>query len=125
MHRLLQTTTNSIKQYLYSSIPIYIVSSLTVDLLRMLRILIGLQISAVLSLRLINSKFSSFSLDSTARADEQSKSGLGWDSHKAIDLIPESLVRTIDGNDTMRRKFEALCRNAQVRVVNCTYDYHI
>jgi len=42
------------------------------------------------------------------------KSGLGWDSHKAIDQIPESLCKTIDGNDSMRRKFEALCRNAQV-----------
>ena len=39
---------------------------------------------------------------------------LGWDSHKAIDSIPETLVRTIDGNDSMRRKFELLCRTAQV-----------
>lgn len=39
---------------------------------------------------------------------------LGWDSHKAIDLIPDTLVRTIDGNDSMRRKFEQLCRTAQV-----------
>jgi len=39
---------------------------------------------------------------------------LGWNSHTAIDSIPETLVRTIDGNDSMRRKFELLCRNAQV-----------
>lgn len=52
---------------------------------------------------------------STSPTEEQKKSGLGWDSHKAIDEIPESLVRTIDGNDSMRRKFEALCRGAQVR----------
>ena len=59
-------------------------------------------------------------LFSTAAAstDEQKKSGLGWDSHSAIDEIPESLVRTIDGNDSMRRKFEALCRTAQVRQLN-------
>lgn len=42
------------------------------------------------------------------------ESGLGWDSHQAIDSIPESLVKTIDGNESMRRKFESLCRNAQV-----------
>lgn len=51
---------------------------------------------------------------SATPTEEQKKSGLGWDSHKAIDEIPESLVRTIDGNDSMRRKFEALCRGAQV-----------
>jgi len=39
---------------------------------------------------------------------------IGWDSHKAIDAIPETLVRTIDGNDSIRRKFEVLCRSAQV-----------
>jgi len=44
---------------------------------------------------------------------EQEKSGLGWDSHKAIDSIPDSLVNEIEGNDSMRRKFEALCRGAQ------------
>ena len=49
--------------------------------------------------------------------DEQSKSGIGWDSHKAIDSIPDSLVRTIDGNDSMRRKFELLCRTAQVKLL--------
>lgn len=51
---------------------------------------------------------------STSPTEEQKKSGLGWDSHQAIEEIPESLVRTIDGNDSMRRKFEALCRGAQV-----------
>ena len=51
---------------------------------------------------------------SATPTEEQKKSGLGWDSHQAIDEIPESLVRTIDGNDSMRRKFEALCRGAQV-----------
>lgn len=40
---------------------------------------------------------------------------IGWDSHKAIESIPDSLVRTIDGNDGIRRKFEQLCRNAQVQ----------
>jgi len=52
------------------------------------------------------------SLSSTT-STEQAKSGLGWDSHKAIDDIPESLVNVIEGNESMRRKFEALCRGAQ------------
>jgi len=41
---------------------------------------------------------------------------IGWDSHSAIDDIPETLVRTIDGNDSMRRKFELLCRTAQDKI---------
>ena len=49
----------------------------------------------------------------SAATTEQAKSGLGWDSHKAIDQIPESLVNAIEGNESMRRKFEALCRGAQ------------
>jgi hypothetical protein len=54
---------------------------------------------------------SSFSLSSAvAPADEK----LGWDSHKAVDSIPESLVRTIDGNESLRKRFEVLCRTAQV-----------
>ena len=52
----------------------------------------------------------------TSATEEQAKSGLGWDSHQAIDSIPESLVRTIDGNDSMRRKFEVLCRGAQASI---------
>ena len=43
---------------------------------------------------------------------------LGWDSHKAIESIPDSLVRTIDGNESMRRKFENLCRTAQVSITS-------
>jgi hypothetical protein len=59
---------------------------------------------------------------STSPTEEQKKSGLGWDSHQAIEEIPESLVRTIDGNDSMRRKFEALCRGAQVNFVTELHD---
>ena len=59
----------------------------------------------------------------TTPTDEQKKSGLGWDSHQAIDEIPESLVKTIDGNESMRRKFEALCRTAQVVFSTGTFLY--
>jgi hypothetical protein len=51
-----------------------------------------------------------------AATEEKTQSGIGWDSHKAIDEIPDSLVRTLDGKDSMRRKFEELCRTAQVFV---------
>lgn len=37
-------------------------------------------------------------------AQVENKSGIGWDSHKAIDQIPDTLVSTIDGNDSMRRR---------------------
>ena len=50
----------------------------------------------------------------TAASAAQSTSNIGWDSHKAVDTIPESLVRSIDGNAGMRKKFEQVCREAQV-----------
>ena len=37
-------------------------------------------------------------------AKVENKSSIGWDSHKAIDQIPDTLVSTIDGNDSMRRR---------------------
>ena len=61
-----------------------------------------------------NSNYSK--LFATTASTEQAKSGLGWDSHKAIEAIPDSLVKSIEGNESMRRKFEELCRNAQVRL---------
>lgn len=51
-----------------------------------------------------------------ATTEEQSKSGIGWNSHEAVDAIPESLVKSIEGNDSMRKKFEQLCRNAQAEI---------
>lgn len=32
---------------------------------------------------------------------------------KAVEEVPQSLVRELEGNDSMRSKFEALCRKAQ------------
>ena len=77
-------------------------------------ILLSQLTAAVLALRMIPVNSRVTTNLSAASTEEQAKSGLGWDSHKAIDAIPDSLVRTIDGNDSMRRKFEELCRNAQV-----------
>ncbi len=44
------------------------------------------------------------------------KDAPGFDTHKAVESIPDSLVRTIDGNDSMRKRFETLVRSAQVRL---------
>jgi len=44
---------------------------------------------------------------------------IGWDSHNAVDSIPDSLVREGDGPDgnfPMRSRFEKLCRNAQIEI---------
>ncbi len=57
------------------------------------------------------------SLFTTKSNVESSKSGIGWDSHKASEKIPDVLVKSIEGNESMRRKFEMLCRTAQVRFV--------
>lgn len=87
----------------------------------MLRFLILLQASLTLALRLQPDSSKRIISSLAATTAEQKQSGIGWDSHKAVDNIPESLVRTIDGNDSMRRKFEALCRNAQVYL----YSRHV
>jgi coproporphyrinogen III oxidase len=68
-----------------------------------------------------NSKPGSSALKAAA-TEEQAKSGLGWDSHTAIDSIPESLVKTIEGNDSMRRKFELACRTAQAEICKAIED---
>eukprot|EP00595_Chromulina_sp_UTEXLB2642_P003434 CAMPEP_0196761380 /NCGR_PEP_ID=MMETSP1095-20130614/595_1 /TAXON_ID=96789 ORGANISM="Chromulina nebulosa, Strain UTEXLB2642" /NCGR_SAMPLE_ID=MMETSP1095 /ASSEMBLY_ACC=CAM_ASM_000446 /LENGTH=383 /DNA_ID=CAMNT_0042110845 /DNA_START=41 /DNA_END=1192 /DNA_ORIENTATION=+ len=61
-----------------------------------------------------NSKVKATTATSPDTAAKDDK--IGWDSHKAIDEIPETLVRTIDGNDSMRRKFELACRTAQTDI---------
>jgi len=44
---------------------------------------------------------------------------IGWDSHKAVESIPDSLVREGDGpegNFPMRSRFEKMCRDAQLEI---------
>merc|ERR1719162_793559 len=44
---------------------------------------------------------------------------IGWNSHQAVDQVPESLVKDGDGPDgnyPMRSKFEKMCREAQVSI---------
>lgn len=53
-------------------------------------------------------------LHTRAGSTSQDKS-ISWDSHKAIDTIPESLVKSIDGNESIRKKVETLLRRSQVQ----------
>lgn len=44
---------------------------------------------------------------------------LGWNSHEAVDKVPDSLVKEGDGPDgnyPMRAKFEKMCRDAQIEI---------
>jgi len=70
--------------------------------------------SSILAIPSIDRLKTKLSASTTSAQSEQAQSGIGWDSHEAIQSIPESLVKTIDGNETMRRKFEQLCRRSQV-----------
>lgn len=50
---------------------------------------------------------------------------IGWDSHNAVDAIPDSLVREGDGPDgnfPMRSKFEKMCREAQLDITKAISD---
>jgi len=59
-----------------------------------------------------------------AKEEEQKKeappTNLGWNSHKAVEQIPDSLVRDgesgPEGNYPMRAKFEKMCREAQIKI---------
>lgn len=59
----------------------------------------------------------------TKQSDDVS---LGWNSHVPIDAAPETLVRGTDlgtpGNEGMRRKFEAMCREAQNEICKAIED---
>lgn len=53
------------------------------------------------------------------KAEDAPPVNLGWDSHSAVDTIPDSLVREGDGPDgnyPMRSKFEKMCREAQFKI---------
>uniref|UniRef100_A0A6V2PQX8 coproporphyrinogen oxidase n=2 Tax=Ditylum brightwellii TaxID=49249 RepID=A0A6V2PQX8_9STRA len=50
---------------------------------------------------------------------------IGWDSHKPVDEVPDSLVREGDGPDgnyPMRSKFEKMCREAQIKITQAISD---
>jgi hypothetical protein len=37
-----------------------------------------------------------------------------FDPHKSLDYIPDTLLKDIDGNDSIRKRFETVLRSAQV-----------
>eukprot|EP00616_Rhizochromulina_sp_CCMP1243_P012873 CAMPEP_0118977460 /NCGR_PEP_ID=MMETSP1173-20130426/21479_1 /TAXON_ID=1034831 /ORGANISM="Rhizochromulina marina cf, Strain CCMP1243" /LENGTH=383 /DNA_ID=CAMNT_0006927575 /DNA_START=38 /DNA_END=1186 /DNA_ORIENTATION=+ len=41
---------------------------------------------------------------------------IGWNSFKAVEDVPESLVRGPEGNEAMRRRMEKVCRDAQLSI---------
>jgi len=50
---------------------------------------------------------------------------IGWNSHQAVDDVPESLVKEGDGpegNYPMRSKFEKMCREAQIKITKAIED---
>eukprot|EP00640_Fibrocapsa_japonica_P001380 CAMPEP_0113935142 /NCGR_PEP_ID=MMETSP1339-20121228/2357_1 /TAXON_ID=94617 /ORGANISM="Fibrocapsa japonica" /LENGTH=396 /DNA_ID=CAMNT_0000937195 /DNA_START=44 /DNA_END=1234 /DNA_ORIENTATION=+ /assembly_acc=CAM_ASM_000762 len=51
-----------------------------------------------------------------AKAAGSQDSGIGWDSHQAVDEVPASLCKDLDGNESMRRQFEEMLREAQDKI---------
>jgi len=50
---------------------------------------------------------------------DSNPTNIGWDSHKPVSVVPDSLVREGDGPDgnyPMRAKFEKMCREAQLKI---------
>lgn len=69
-------------------------------------------------LRLPRSKFSKLAMASVEKTDSN-PTNIGWDSHKPVSVVPDSLVREGDGPDgnyPMRAKFEKMCREAQLKI---------
>mmetsp|Transcript_29243 Transcript_29243/g.45443 ORF Transcript_29243/g.45443 Transcript_29243/m.45443 type:complete len:395 (+) Transcript_29243:51-1235(+) len=51
--------------------------------------------------------------------DDAPPVNIGWDSHRPVEEVPDSLVREGDGpngNYPMRAKFEKMCREAQIEI---------
>lgn len=53
---------------------------------------------------------------SAAAPTKKEETGIGWNSHKPVTEVPESLVRGVEGNESMRRRFEKACREAQLAI---------
>ena len=49
-----------------------------------------------------------------SKSNKAHASSRGIEPHHSVDFIPESLVKDIDGNESIRRRFETVLRSAQV-----------
>uniref|UniRef100_A0A7S2L134 coproporphyrinogen oxidase n=2 Tax=Leptocylindrus danicus TaxID=163516 RepID=A0A7S2L134_9STRA len=57
--------------------------------------------------------------------DDAPPVNIGWDSHRPVEEVPDSLVREGDGPDgnyPMRAKFEKMCREAQIKITQAISD---
>merc|ERR1711965_1242950 len=79
----------------------------------MARRLLALAVSAT-ALQGPHAKAPTAPLQATATAP--AKTGPTWDDHVAIPEAPDTLVKGVDGNDSMRRKFEQMLREAQNKI---------
>ncbi|GMH54964.1 hypothetical protein TrRE_jg4634 [Triparma retinervis] len=64
-------------------------------------------------------KFSALAMATPEKTADKNPTSIGWDTHKPVSVIPDSLVREGDGPDgnyPMRAKFEAMCREAQKKI---------
>ena len=52
----------------------------------------------------------------TATESKPAAAGPTWDDHVAIPEAPETLVKGLEGNDSMRRQFEVMLRAAQNKI---------
>jgi len=85
----------------------------------MARRLLALAVSAT-ALQAPHAKTPTAPLSATATAP--AKTGPTWDDHVAIPEAPDTLVKGVDGNDSMRRKFEKMLREAQNKICSAVEE---
>mmetsp|Transcript_36869 Transcript_36869/g.57558 ORF Transcript_36869/g.57558 Transcript_36869/m.57558 type:complete len:387 (-) Transcript_36869:311-1471(-) len=51
-----------------------------------------------------------------AKKPDTPEGGIGWNTHQAVDQVPESLCKELDGNDSMRVKMEQMLREMQDKI---------
>jgi hypothetical protein len=56
------------------------------------------------------------SSSSSSRNAAKTSAAIGFDSHTPLAHAPETMVRGCDGDESMRRKFEAMIRKGQLEI---------
>ena len=85
----------------------------------MARRLLALAVSAT-ALQAPHAKAPTAPLQATATAP--AKTGPTWDDHVAIPEAPDTMVKGVEGNDSMRRKFEQMLREAQNKICSAVEE---
>ena len=86
---------------------------------KMARRLLALAVSAT-ALQAPHAKAPTAPLQATATAP--AKTGPTWDDHVAIPEAPDTMVKGVEGNDSMRRKFEQMLREAQNKICSAVEE---